>query len=118
LKRDQQVDIATGVRFAACEGAEHFQSGDAVTLAERRKPGPNLVQRWRQNVVRRNHNQLSTYKHSARPRFAERKVDGQTAALRTSTAAFPFSRNNLQVEYISDGAASAGEARIRRVSRQ
>lgn len=38
LKRDQQVDLAAKVRFTAREGAEHFQSGDAVPSAERSEP--------------------------------------------------------------------------------
>jgi hypothetical protein len=50
----QQVDIAAGVRLSAGEGAENLQPGDAVTLAERRQPGLDFVQRQRIDIVRSN----------------------------------------------------------------
>src|SRR5580698_3289774 len=65
LKRHQQVYVAAAARFATREGAEHFQPGDPVALAERREAKPHLVQRRRQYIGLRGHMRL-TSKHSAR----------------------------------------------------
>jgi DNA replication protein DnaC len=42
-----------------------------VTPAKGRQPGLDLVQGGRKGLVRRNHNGLSIYQHSARRRFGD-----------------------------------------------
>jgi len=70
---DQQVDIAAAMRVAAREGAEHFQPGNAMTLAKGREAGLDLVQRRRKSVVRRNHKELSISNIAQDAGFAELK---------------------------------------------
>jgi hypothetical protein len=54
-KRDQQVNVAAGMRLAARKRAEHFHAGNTVPSAEGSQEGLEFVQRWRIDIIRRNH---------------------------------------------------------------
>jgi hypothetical protein len=67
-----------------------------VTLAKGRKPGLDLVQGGRKGVVRRNHNGLSIYKHSARRRScrAQREKLPKAAPSFQANAHSPLTRSS------------------------